>query len=172
MVEYEYAKALFELAHEEDKIDLFMEYLDAVLDISSTEKDFFKIMASPVIEIKAKAKIVEKAFGSFDSTFLNFLKVLVQNQRFDSLVHIRDEYVKLLRKHNSILKVEVISSIAMSKPKLKQIEKSLEIRYPGKELHIENKVNPKILGGMQIICGGESFDMTLKNQLTKIKESL
>ncbi|MDE6047391.1 MAG: ATP synthase F1 subunit delta, partial [Anaeroplasmataceae bacterium] len=115
---------------------------------------------------------VHTVFNSMDATFKEFLCVLVKNDRFVLIEQITEEYNQMLSDYNSILKIEVISSEKLSKERLNEVTKSLEQRYPNKKLKIENTVNPKILSGLQIICNGESLDMSLKNRLTKLKNSL
>ncbi|MDE6242245.1 MAG: ATP synthase F1 subunit delta [Anaeroplasmataceae bacterium] len=172
MVEYEYAKALFELAIEEKKTELFLDSLNGILDVMSANKDFYKMLASPLVDINEKLKMVHTVFNSMDATFKEFLCVLVKNDRFVLIEQITEEYNQMLSDYNSILKIEVISSEKLSKERLNEVTKSLEQRYPNKKLKIENTVNPKILSGLQIICNGESLDMSLKNRLTKLKNSL
>ena len=172
MVEYEYAKALFELAIEEKKTELFLDSLNGILDVMSANKDFYKMIASPLVDMNEKLKVIREVFSSMDPTFKEFLCVLVKNDRFVLMEQITEEYNQMLSDYNSILKIEVISSEKLSKERLNEVTKSLEQRYPNKKLKIENTVNPKILSGLQIICNGESLDMSLKNRLTKLKNSL
>lgn len=172
MVEYEYAKALFDLALEENKVEQFTDSLNAILDVTTREKDFLKLISSPSIELEEKIKITEKVFHSFDPIFLEFLKLLVKNQRFCLLGNIKEEYDKIQSSYNKILKIEVISSEKLSKDRLKKIEEKLVLKYKNQKLIIENTVDPKILYGLQIMCNGERLDMSLKNRLYKLKESL
>lgn len=172
MVEYEYAKALFDLAIEEKKVELFLDYLEAIVDTASSQKDYYKMMSSQLISKEEKTKTIENVYGAFDSTFLNFLKILIQNDRFDRIDNICEEYHKLFSDYNNILKVEIISSEKLGKDRLALVKKSLEKRYANKKLVIIESVNPKILYGLQIICNGESIDMSLKNMLNKMKNSL
>ncbi|MDE7095844.1 MAG: ATP synthase F1 subunit delta [Anaeroplasmataceae bacterium] len=172
MVEYEYAKALFELAIEEKKTELFLDSLNGILDVMSANKDFYKMIASPLVDINEKLKVIREVFSSMDTTFKEFLCVLVRNDRFVLIEQITEEYNQMLSDYNSILKIEVISSEKLSMERLALVTKSLEQRYPNKKLKIENTVNPKILSGLQIICNGESLDMSLKNRLAKLKNSL
>ena len=172
MVEYEYAKALFELAIEEKKTELFLDSLNGILDVMSANKDFYKMIASPLVDINEKLSIIHTVFNSMDATFKEFLCVLVKNDRFVLIEQITEEYNQMLSDYNSILKIEVISSEKLSKERLNEVTTSLEQRYPNKKLKIENTVNPKILSGLQIICNGESLDMSLKNRLAKLKNSL
>ncbi len=172
MVEYEYAKALFDIALEEKKVELYLDYLNAVIDVTSSETEFIKLVASPLLDIEEKLKVISKVFQSFDQSFIEFLNILVKNQRFHTIQRIKEEYSKLFSEYNQILKVEVISSEVLTKDRLKVVTKRLQQRYPEKKLIIENTVNPKILYGMQIICNGESIDISLKNMLNKMKETL
>ena len=172
MVEYEYAKAIFELAVEEKKTELFLDYFNGLLDVLSTSKDFYKFLASPLVDTKEKIRGIQKVFNRLDSTFIQFLCVLVQANRFDLVEAIEEEYKKLLSDFNSILKIEVISSEKLAKKRQEEISRSLAKRYPDKKLFIEDSVNPKILSGLQIICNGQSLDLSLKNRLTKLKNSL
>lgn len=172
MVEYEYAKALFDIALEEKKVELYLDYLNAVIDVTSSETEFIKLVASPLLDIEEKLKVISKVFQSFDQSFIEFLNILVKNQRFHMIQQIKEEYSKLFSEYNQILKVEVISSEVLTKDRLKVVTKRLQQRYPEKKLIIENTVNPKILYGMQIICNGESIDISLKNMLNKMKETL
>ena len=172
MVEYEYAKALFDLAVEEKKTEVFLDYLNGVLDVTHTNHEFYKLLSSPLVDSSEKLKVVSEVFKSFDTTFIQFLCVLVKNNRFALIEQIEKEYNQLFSDYNSVLKIEVISSEVLTKERLKEITESLKKRYPDKKLHIENKVNPKILSGLQIICNGQSLDLSLKNRLTKLKNSL
>lgn len=172
MVEYEYAKAIFELAVEEKKTELFLDYFNGIFDVICSNKEFNKMLASPLIDIEGKSSIIQTVFKSFDKTFVDFLILLVKNNRFDSLEKIKEEYNMLLSEYNSVLKIEVISSEKLTKERLKEIADSLQIRYPDKKLRIENTVNPKILYGLQVICNGESIDISLKTRLARLKDSL
>lgn len=172
MVEYEYAKALFDLAIEEKKTEVFLDYLNKIIDVTSASKDFFKLLSSPLVDVEEKIAVIKKVFYQMDLTFIEFLCVLVRNNRFAQIEQITTEYDQLLSDYNSILHIEVISSEKLSKNRLKEISGLLEARYPNKKLQIENSVNPKILYGLQVICNGQSLDISLKTRLAKLKNSL
>lgn len=95
MVEYEYAKALFDIALEEKKVELYLDYLNAVIDVTSSETEFIKLVASPLLDIEEKLKVISKVFQSFDQSFIEFLNILVKNQRFHTIQQIKEEYSKL-----------------------------------------------------------------------------
>ena len=171
MVEAEYAKALYELAIEEKKVDLFWDYFIA-LDKTNDDPDFKKIMSSPIIESKEKKEIIKKVYYKLDETFLNFLYVIVDHNRFDSFNGIGHEYRKLVRKEKNIMFIDVISANELTEKHQAKIVKVLKAKYSDKTLQFKYIVKPDLIGGLQIISNGESIDMSLKAALDRIKEEL
>lgn len=172
MVEKEYAKALFELAAEKGKEESYLNFLNLVCNSMKDEPEFLKILTAPLIEIEEKKRIIKKVYHSFDLDFLSFLNLLLANNRFHLIEVIKSEYQNIFSFYQNILNIEVVSSEKLSKKRLTAIIKNLEEKYPSKKLVVENKVNPDILYGIQIYCNGESLDMSIKNMLEKMKDSL
>lgn len=171
MVEAEYAKALYELAIEEKKVDLFWDYFIA-LDKTNDDPDFKKIMSSPIIESKEKKEIIKKVYYKLDETFLNFLYVLTDHNHFNLCDKIGHEYRKLVRLDKNIMFIDVISANDLTKAQEDKIVKLLKAKYSDKTLQFKYIVKPDLLGGIQIISNGVSIDMSLKAALDRIKEEL
>lgn len=171
MVANEYAKALYELAQENKKEVEFKKYFPYVLEILKDE-DVYKVLTSPFIETNKKKDLIKNAFNVLDEIFLNFLYVLIDNNRFSIIDEIEECYNKHLLDENDIVQVNIVSAQKLNKSQLEHFTKSLEKKYEGKKLEIENIINPDLIGGIQIEANGESIDLSLRNSLIKLKESL
>ncbi len=171
MVEAEYAKAIYELALEEKKVDLFWDYFIAI-DKTDDDPEFRKIMSSPIIDTKEKKEIIKKVYYKLDETFLNFLYVIIDHNRFNSFNGIGHEYRKLVRKEKNIMFIDVISANELTEKHQAKIVKVLKAKYSDKTLQFKYIVKPDLIGGLQIISNGESIDMSLKAALDRIKEEL
>ena len=170
MVESEYAKAVFDLAKEENKIEVFTQCFNAVIDTKT--KEFSDILVSPFIHKEEKKRILSKVYHSLDETFLHFLYVLIDHNRFDKMNDIYKEYEKLVLKDNNILRVKLIS-IDLIKPKrLKEFEETLLNKYPNMKIEIINEINPNLIGGVQILMDDASIDASIKGTLDKIRGTL
>ena len=170
MIPFEYAKAIYEIAEEEHKVDLFNEYF---VSINSTlDNDFVSLLKAPTIDKKEKIEIVNKVYKSIDNTFRDFLIILVKNDRIDYFSQIGHQYRKLVRLNKNIVRIDIFSAKELAKDQMKSLVKTLEMKYPKKELEIKNFVNPSLIGGIQIIANGESIDISLKTTLERLKESL
>ena len=171
MIDSEYAKAIYELALEEKKVDLFWDYF-IVIDKTNDDPDFRKIMASPTIDNKEKKEIVKKVYHALDDTFLNFLYVLIDHNRFNLCDEIGHEYRKLVRLEKNIMFIDVLSAKELTEKQKTKVVNTLTAKYSEKTLQFKYIVKPDLLGGIQIISNGVSIDMSLKASLDRIKEEL
>ncbi len=171
MLHKEYAKALYELSVEEDKNEIFMDCLSAVINTAlSTElKD---VLTSPFIDINKKKKLIDDVYSLLDQTFIYFMKVLLDNNRFNLINDIYEEYKNIILLKNEIVKIQVISTYKLNNMELIKLTKSLQAKYKNKKIELENIIDEKLIGGIQIVSNGQSIDMSLKNSLLKLKESL
>jgi F-type H+-transporting ATPase subunit delta len=170
VVEFEYAKAVFDLAKENNKVSVFTECFNAVCE--TLEPNFLEIMSSPFVNKDEKKKIIDKVYHSLDLVFIHFLYVLIDHNRFDRIRLIAKEYETLVLQDNNVLRVKIISANEFKKSQLQDLKKSLSIKYPGKTIEIENKINPNLIGGVQIITDEKSLDASVKGTLDRIRESL
>ncbi len=171
MVEYEYAKAIYELALEEKKEEVFKTCFDIILE-GLKDKDFNNVLTSPFISGDEKKKLIENIYKEIDDTYLRFLFVLIDNNRIALLKDISDAFNKLLLEKRDIVKIQIYSAVKLNSMQMIHFTESLQHKYKDKNIELENIVNPKLIGGIQIVSGGESIDMSLKNSLVKLRESL
>ena len=171
MVELEYAKALYDLANEENKVDLFMNSLSTVCE-TMKNKEFYDVITSPTIDKISKKNVIRNVYKSLDDTFVNFLCVVVDHNRFSIMQGIKDQFNSLVLEEKNIVYVEIISAKELTKPQLKEIEENLSIRYKGKKIDINNIVDQDLIGGIQVLCNGEALDMSLKGFLDNLRVSL
>lgn len=170
MIPLEYAKAIFEIAEEEHKVDLFNEYFVSINNTLNNE--FIDLLKAPTVSKNEKKEIVKKVYKSIDKTFIDFLVVLVENDRIEYFKDIGHQYRKLVRINKNIVRIDIFSAKELTTKQMNLIIPSLKAKYVGMELEIKNFVDPALLGGIQIVANGESIDMSLKSSLERMKESL
>ena len=105
MVGNEYAKAIYELAHENNKIKIFSDCFMAVSQTAINNKDFMEIMLSPVINKKEKKEVIKKVYSSLDADFINFLYVIIDHNRFSIFEEIYDAYESLILTDKNIVAI-------------------------------------------------------------------
>ena len=171
MVENEYAQAIYDLAKEDNKIDIINECF-IVVNKSIEDNDFMEILSSPKLTKEEKKNILTKVYGKLDSLSLDFMYVLIDNNRINRISYIYDYYNQLIKNEHNILHIEAYSVKELTKTQIDNLRKTLSSYYNGKTLEIENIVDPKVIGGVRIECNGKTLDVTLKKSLANMKDSL
>ena len=83
VVSKSYCDAIFSLAQEEGKLDLYKEQLDLVAENVKQDANYRAVMAHPKISKEEKKELLVKVYGNaIDPMLLNFLKLLVDKGRF------------------------------------------------------------------------------------------
>ncbi len=172
MVGNEYAKAIYELAHENNKTKVFSECFMAVSETAIKNNQFMEIMTSPVINKQEKKDIIKKVYSSLDEEFIRFLYVIIDHNRFSIIKEIYDEYENLILIDKNIIKAQIFSAKELNKNQMDEVIKALETRYKNKKIEAENIINPELIGGIRVLVNNESVDLSLKNSLSKLKESI
>lgn len=172
MVEVEYAKAIYDLAIENNKEDKIHKQLTDFSSLLKSNPDFNKVMVSKTVARKEKKEIIAKVTKDFDPLFVDFLYVLIDNSRFGLLKDIVKQYKKRIDEADNIIHIDVTSSEELSEEELRKIKGSLEKKYPTKIIKINNIVDKSLIGGITITYNGENYDISLKRQLDVLKASL
>ncbi len=172
IVETTYAKSLFEVAAELDKLEVIGSELAAVSKILSENGDFVRLLSSPAVSKADKTDLIGKVFdGKTDGCLLNFLKVLAQNGRFSHLAGIADEFKTLLNKEKNILAVTAVTAVEMP-PILQQKLRNKLAAITKKNIELTAKVDRSLLGGVLLQYDNVEIDGTVREKLTLLKRQI
>lgn len=167
-----YSDALFEVAIEENKVDLLFEELTLITDLFKEYPEFFELFKTPKISIEDKKKSIEEAFGGKISTeMLNFLKIILDKRRSSAIHSIKNEFDIRVLAHKGIEKATVESAVALDDTQLKTLESELSEKT-GKVIQLKNNINPDIIGGLLLRVGDKVVDGSIRKRLNDMKDDL
>ena len=167
MVSKEYAQALFDLLPSDEKrqsIDWFY----VIDEIIQEQPDYVKLMHSPNVTDEVKKELLREVFQESPTSFLHFLYVLVDQDRFASLREIGKEFISLMNEQDHIMVVEAVVASPLSKKAEAQIKDSLSRQY-NKEVILTSRIDESLLGGIRLLFDGQELDQSVRRQLEKMK---
>ena len=168
-VSREYAEALFTLAKECGKEELYGKQLNDLVKLFGEQEEYLIFLASPSVDLSERLMAIEKALlGNVEEDVLSFVQLLTEKGRIANFNQCAMEYNELLSNVNKTIKVIVKSAISLSEEKVLQIKEKIELKT-GKNVVIEQLVDPSLIGGIIIETEGKIFDGSLKNKLSEIK---
>lgn len=168
-----YADALVEIA-KEGKLtyEKISKNLNLVKEILTQSKDLDEFLTNPLISVEDKKNILDKVFtDEVDVLILNFLKVLVDKNRFASFSEILEAYNKSLDDINNISRINVTSAVKMTDEAQAKLKDKLEAKLK-KKVVLDLEINKDIIAGLVIRIGDNIIDMSLKNKLEDLSKSI
>ncbi|MDA2919361.1 ATP synthase F1 subunit delta [Desulfobacterota bacterium AH_259_B03_O07] len=163
-------EALIESAKEVNKLQKVTSDLETFFKTISSHEDLKKILGSSVYEIEERKDIVgdicEKM--GLDHLTLNFIKLIIELEKFKTLINSQEPVIRKLRKVSGTQRAEVTFPEPPRDSDLSKIKESLE-RLTGDEIELVVKVDPNILGGVIAKVEDKVFDGSIKNQLERIR---
>ena len=110
-----YGEALFELAVEENKVDVLAEEISAILDILKQNPDFVNLLNHPKIPKDEKITLLETVFkGKVSDEMSGFLAVLLSKDRQGGIFGIFDYFMHCAREYKKIGVLYVTSAVTLS----------------------------------------------------------
>lgn len=168
-----YATALFELARDEKSVDAVKADLDKFAAMLADSADLNRLVRSPVFgadsQAKALAAVLEKAgIGGISA---KFLKVLTVNRRLFAVSDVIRAFNALVAKFKGEATADVTVAEKLSDKNLDALKSALK-SVTGKDVALNVKVDPSLIGGLVVKLGSRMVDSSLRTKLNSIKHAM
>ncbi len=166
-----YARSLFEVAMEQDKLDAVRDQLGEFADAMSETRELQVFFFSPYFSTQEKEDGLERAVTDADPVILNFLNLLIEKHRMPVVFRIRAELDRLWEEENKLLPVEITSAIELDKDIVKQLGDRIS-EQTGRKVELSSRVEPDILGGIVVQVGNAILDASVRNRLDQLRRQV
>ncbi|WP_439401944.1 F0F1 ATP synthase subunit delta [Bradyrhizobium sp. DASA03068] len=168
-----YATALFELARDQNLVDAVKADLDKFEALLNESADLKRLVRSPVFAADAQSKalsaVLDKA--GIAGIAANFLKVLTANRRLFAVADVIRAYRALVAKFKGETTADVTVAEALSDKNLDALKVALK-SVTGKDVALNVKIDPSIIGGLVVKLGSRMVDGSLRTKLNSIKHAM
>lgn len=166
-----YANALFELALENKATDAVKNDLDRFDALITESDDLNRLVRSPVYgadeQLRALQAILDKA--GITGLAANFLRVITTNRRLFAVRDMIRIYRALVARHKGEVTAQVTVADKLSDNNLDALRSALKSVTGGKDIDLDVKVEPAIIGGLIVKLGSRMIDSSLRTKLNAIK---
>ena len=166
-----YARSLFEVAKEQDKLDKVRDEIGEFADALNESRELQVFLFSPYFSTREKSEGLDKAISGADETTVNFLKLLIEKHRTPLLFRVRAELDQLWEEENRLLPVTVTSAVELPKATVKQIGDRIA-EQTDRKVDLSSKVDPDILGGIVVRVGNSVLDASIRNRLENFRKQV
>ncbi len=167
-----YARAIFEIAQDEKKLDAYDKDLNKVAEDVFSVPEAVKFFQNPLVPHKAKKDLLTKALKKeVSETVMNFLMLLVDKSRIGIFSAIYEIFTALKNKAQGILIADVTSAFPLTKQQENQLSKKLAT-LTEKKIRIRKHEDKSILGGLIVTIGDKRIDGSAAGRLKNLKSSM
>jgi F-type H+-transporting ATPase subunit delta len=166
-----YARALFELANEKGELQAVQAGVERLGQLAD-DAEFRALLLDPRLTEQRKASAVQEFLGADGVGTLNGLLALLQRRkRFALLAEIPSAFQDFADAAAGRVRGVVESAQELDGAALSALEQSLS-RGTGKEVSLQVKIQPDLLGGVRVTLAGTRYDGSARGRLDQITKRL
>jgi F-type H+-transporting ATPase subunit delta len=166
-----YARSLFEVAEEHDRLDEIREQLNQFAAALDEHRQMAVFFFSPYFSSEEKKSALERAVIGADAIFTNFLQALIERHRMPAIFRIRAEYNRLWDEANKRLPVQITSAVPLDEATVKSIGDRIS-EQTGQTVELSSSVDPDLIGGIVLRVGNVILDASIKNRLNQLRKTV
>lgn len=164
-----YARAVFELATGEGRVDEWLAQLGALRLVLANPR-LADVLRNPTISIEQRMELVT-SMKLVDDEAANLAKLLIEGHRVDEIAGIADEFERLADEAAGRVRAVVTTAVELEPPDRDRVSSELSKRL-GKDVNMEVRVDPRILGGLKLQYGDRLIDASVATRLQQLRRRL
>jgi len=168
-----YAIALFDLAREANAIDAVKADLDRFDGLVAESADLRRLVRSPVFSADEQLQALSAVLARTGISGLaaNFLKLVTANRRLFAARDMVKAFRELVADYKGEATAEVTVAEALKDGHLAALRDALKA-VSGKEVDLDIKIDPAIIGGLVVKLGSRMVDTSLRTKLEAIRHAM
>jgi len=166
-----YASALFDIALQKDAVDDFLNQAILLRD-SLSDPEFQHVLVHPQIAAAEKQEMFRKAFSEhIHEDLLGFMLLVTDKNREAYLIPALETLISNIERYNGKVTAKVLSAAPYDDKQAESLRVILSEKL-NKQVELDMKTDPSLIGGPFIFVDGYYIDWTVKKKLYDLRSSL
>ena len=168
-----YAKALFELAQEDGRVDDVRAELDALGSLLDENLELRGVLLQPIHPASQRRGVLNGVVEKLELSPMlrSFYSFIIDQRRLVDLESITAEYARLADVAAGLTVARIRTASPLSDEQQGRLQRALSART-NSNVTLEIEVDPDLLGGLVAQVGDTIFDGSLKTQLAQLRAGL
>ncbi len=167
----EYGRALFMLTEELGTTDAVREEALALAALIKDTTGYTALLDTPALSTEERLSLIDEALGGLNEYLVNLVKLLTERREAYLLTRALLAYEEEYKESRGIIEAEAITALALTEREKDALRAKLEA-ITGKEIIIQNRIDPTLLGGIKLRYMGIQLDGTVKTKLDTFRRML
>jgi F-type H+-transporting ATPase subunit O len=165
-----YANATYVAASKAGTLDKVETELLALKQTAASTPAFASFLENPLISRDAKEKQIKSLLAKKTTlTTLNLMTTLAGNARLAEMPKIAETFEKLMKAKRGQVEAVIISAEPLTKQQTDAVTAAMKSQVEkGQQVVLSTKVDPSIVGGLQVQIGDQFLDLSVSSRIDEI----
>ncbi|WP_128547680.1 ATP synthase F1 subunit delta [Larkinella soli] len=168
-VAFRYAKSLIDLAQEKNKVEEVYKDMAFFRQTVNKNRELMLALKSPILRHDKKLNILRAIFEERVSPLsFTIFNIITKKHREGIMDSIADEFIRQYNDLKGIQKAQVTTTLPLTDELRRQFI-DIVAKATGKSVELEEKVEPKLIGGYVLRVGDRQVDASIRSQLNELR---
>jgi F-type H+-transporting ATPase subunit delta len=165
-----YAKALFDLANEQNQRDQVAADLDRLKAMLTGSADLTRLVMSPAFSRAEQGRAIKAVLerAEFGELTRRFVALVARNRRLFALLRIIEAFASMVGQAKGEVVATVTSAQPLTDAQVQQIRGSLSAKA-GRNVTVITAVDPGLIGGLVVRMGSRMVDSSIRTKLQMLE---
>jgi F-type H+-transporting ATPase subunit delta len=165
-----YAEAVYEVARDQGTFDVWLRQLGEIEHVLGNELAA-QVLRSPAVSRERKLKILERAFPELTPEVRRLLAAMLRRGSLELLPEVASLVRRRIDDARGVQTAVVTTAIPMGQQERQLLTSRLAART-GRDIRLQERVDPSILGGVVAQVGDEIIDGSVRGRLERLRRAL
>ena len=160
-----YAKALFETAKEQNKLEPVQEAFSVLRKLIADSDEFRNLLSNPLLSCEERSSVLKALFEHKAPDILfKFLLFITYKSRLDILKNIIESFDNMYLAQTNKMRAYVKTALPITDADKAFISQHLQDKFH-QQMLVRWTIDPTLIGGFRIFAQGKIYDYSFKDQL-------
>jgi F-type H+-transporting ATPase subunit delta len=147
--------------------------LQASVELLEKAPELARALADPLLPVARKKALVEAVWARSQASplVMRLVGLLVDQGRMDLLPAVEEAFRHAWNAERGVVEAEASSAVELDVTQKTTLTKALAL-VSGKDVDLEWRLDPKLIGGMLVKMAGKSYDGSVRGRLKALRSRL
>jgi len=166
-----YAEAIFELAAESGSFGQWQEELDVLANVAG-DGGALGVLENIKTPMEDRLALLSRALTTMSPLAQNLAQLLLSRGRFSLMPQIARTFEEMVDKRNGVVRALATTAVPISEEERRQIIEHLRVTTGARDIRLEDRVDPAIIGGLILRVGDRLIDGSTRARLIQLRRRL
>jgi F-type H+-transporting ATPase subunit delta len=147
--------------------------LSEAVTVLHAHPELLEALSHPGVSAEQRKQVVGSLWGERGASklFMRLLALLAERARVELLPAIADAFGKQWNAHRGVVSAQAVSAVELDDAQTTALASAIKAAA-GREVELETRVDPGVLGGLRVLMDGRTYDGTVRARLKALREQL